>query len=411
MDNDLIRKYAHLIVKTGLNLQPKQMLVITSPIECAPFTRLVSQVAYEAGARDVVIQWKDELFSKIRFLHAPEEVFEEFPAWQKEFYLSYVHQGAAFLSISASDPELMKDVNPDRMTKAQKASSTALKDYRERLMSNKNVWCVVSIPTAAWAMKVFPHLSEEKSIEKLWEVILKTVRVDTQNPDTSWQEHKANLKTRLDFLNSSALKSLHYKNSLGTDLRINLPDNYTWLGGSEYTPDGLEFIANLPTEEVFTLPEKTGVNGIVVSSMPLNYNGNLIEQFSLTFKDGRIIDFSAQKGFETLKNIIETDEGSHYLGEVALVPFDSPISNSKILFFNTLFDENASCHLAIGKAYPVCLENGANLTPKELEQAGVNDSLVHVDFMIGTSDLDIIGFTVDEEEVPIFKDGNFAFRI
>jgi len=409
MDNNLLKKYAHLIVNTGLNLQPKQILVITSPIECAPFTRLVSQMAYEAGAHDVVIQWRDELFSKIRFLHAPEEVFDEFPEWQKEFYLSYVHQGAAFLSISASDPELMKDVDPERMNKAQKTSSTALKDYMERLMSNKNVWCVVSIPTAAWAKKVFPHLSEEASIDKLWEVIFKTVRVDTEDPAASWDDHKTKLKARMDFLNSLALKSLHYTNSLGTDLSIELPKDHIWLGGSELTPEGLEFIANMPTEEVFTLPAKTGVNGKAVSSMPLNYNGNLIEQFSLTFKDGKIVDYSAVKGYETLKTMIETDEGSHFLGEVALVPYDSPISNANILFFNTLFDENASCHLAIGKAYPVCLKQGDHMSQEELEKSDVNDSLLHVDFMIGTNDLEILGRSSDNQEIQIFKHGNFVF--
>jgi len=410
MDNILLTKYANLIVKTGLNLQPKQILVISSPIECADFTRLVSQLAYQAGAQDVVIQWKDELFSKIRFLQAPDEVFEEFPEWQKEFYLSYVHQGAAFLNISASDPELMKDVNPERMTKAQKASSTALKDYRDRLMSNKNVWCVVSIPTASWAKKVFPNLSEQESIEKLWEVIFKTVRVNTENPVVSWEEHKANLKTRMNFLNSLALKSLHYKNSLGTDLIIELPEGHIWLGGSEFTPEGLEFIANMPTEEVFTLPYKTGVNGKVVSSMPLNYNGNLIEQFFLTFKHGRVVDYGAEKGYETLKTIIETDDGSHFLGEVALVPYDSPISNSNILFYNTLFDENASCHLALGKAYPVCLKHGVHMSQADLIKSGVNDSLIHVDFMIGTNDLEIIGRTSDGKEIPVFNKGNFVLK-
>ncbi|MDO0824995.1 aminopeptidase [Desulfosporosinus nitroreducens] len=408
MNNNLLGKYAHLIVKTGINLQDNQTLVISAPIECASFTRLVAQKAYQEGARDVVIQWRDELFSKIRYLHAPEEIFEEFPEWQKEFYLSYVHQGAAFLSIAASDPELMKDVSPERITKAQKASNTALKDYRDRLMSNKNTWCVVSIPTASWSKKVFPHLSEEESIEKLWDVILNTVRADTENPIDSWEEHKANLKTRMDFLNSLALTSLHYKNSLGTDLIIELPENHIWLGGSEFTPEGIEFIANMPTEEVFTLPKKTGVNGKVVSSLPLNYNGNLIENFSMTFKDGKIVDFSAEKGIETLKTIIETDEGSHFLGEVALVPYDSPISNSNILFFNTLFDENASCHLALGKAYPVCMKNSADLTPEDFPKLGINESLVHVDFMIGTSDLEILGMTSDGNSIPIFRNGNFA---
>lgn len=408
MNNNLLEKYAHLIVKTGLNLQDNQTLVISAPIECAPFTRLVAQKAYLEGARDVVIQWRDELFSKIRFLHAPEEIFEEFPEWQKEFYLSYVHQGAAFLSIAASDPELMKDVNPERITKAQKASNTALKDYRDRLMNNKNTWCVVSIPTASWSKKVFPDLAEEESMAKLWAVILKAVRADTENPIASWAEHKANLKTRMDFLNSLALTSLHYRNSSGTDLTIELPENHIWLGGSEFTPEGIEFIANMPTEEVFTLPYKTGVNGKVVSSMPLNYNGNLIENFSMTFKDGKVVDFSAEKGYETLKSIIETDEGSHYLGEVALVPYDSLISNSNILFFNTLFDENASCHLALGKAYPVCMKNNAKMTQEDFLKLGINESLVHVDFMIGTRDLEITGMTSAGNSIPIFRKGNFA---
>lgn len=408
MKNNLLEKYAQLIVRTGINLQEKQTLVISAPNECAPFTRMIAEKAYQEGARDVVIQWRDELFSKIRFLHAPEEIFEEFPEWQKEFYLSYVHQGAAFLSIAASDPELLKDVNPERITKSQKASNTALKDYRDRLMSNKNTWCVVSIPTTSWSKKVFPHLSEEDSMEKLWDVIFKTVRVDTENPIVSWEEHKANLKRRMDSLNSLALKSLHYKNSLGTDLNIELPENHIWLGGSQFTPEGIEFIANMPTEEVFTLPKKTGVNGKVVSSMPLNYNGNLIENFSMTFKEGKIVDFSAEKGYETLKTIIETDEGSHFLGEVALVPYDSPISNSNILFYNTLFDENASCHLALGKAYPVCMKNSEKMTRDDFRELGINESLVHVDFMIGTSDLEILGTTSDGEEIPIFRNGNFA---
>ncbi|HZW83760.1 MAG TPA: aminopeptidase, partial [Candidatus Deferrimicrobium sp.] len=402
-------KYATLIVKTGLNIQKGQILVINSPIEGASFTRLIAQIAYQAGARDVVINWKDELFSKIRFINAPEEVFDEFPTWQKELYLSYVRQGAAFLTISASDPELMKDVNPERMVKAQKASTTALKEYREKLMSNKNTWCVVSIPTYSWAKKVFPDLSEDDAVERLWESIFKAVRVDAENPVAAWKQHKANLKTSMDFLNSYEFKSLHFKNSLGTDLIVELPEDHIWLGGSEYTPEGIEFIANMPTEEVFTLPKKTGVNGTVVSSLPLNYNGNLIEQFSLTFKAGKIVDFSAKKGYEVLKNLIETDEGSHYLGEVALVPYDSPISRTKTLFFNTLFDENASCHLAIGKAYPVCIKDGENMNKEQLEKLEVNDSLVHEDFMIGTEDLEIIGITPEGKEIPVFKAGNFAF--
>lgn len=407
MNDILLKKYARLIVKTGINIQKDQTIVITSPIECAYFTRMVSEVAYKEGARDVVIKWTDELSSKIRYLHAPEEVFEEFHDWQKEFYMFYVRQGAAFVSIAAEDPELLKDVNPGRVVKVQKASNIALKDYRERLMSNKNVWCVVSAPTKAWAQKVFPHLSVEEAVEELWTAILKTVRVESEDPVTAWEEHKTRLKQNMGFLNSHKFKYLHYKNSLGTDLTIELPENHLWLGGSEYTPKGIEFIANMPTEEVFTLPNKNGVNGTVVSSKPLNYNGNLINNFSLTFKDGKIVAYSAEIGNEILKSLIDTDEGSHYLGEVALVPYDSPISQSNILFYNTLFDENASCHLAIGKAYPVCIKNGADMTKAALDALGVNDSLVHVDFMIGTKDLEIVGTTATGQQIQIFKNGNF----
>lgn len=409
MDTKMLEKYARLIVKTGVNIQKGQTMVITSPIECASFARMVAQFAYEEGARDVVLNWKDELLAKIRFMQAPEEVFEEFPEWQKEFYLSYVKQGAAFVSIAASDPELFKDVNPGRLVKVQKASNTALKEYRERIMSNKNSWCVVSIPTTAWAKKVFPKLAEEQAVEALWEAILKTVRVDTTDPVAAWEEHKRNLKKHAEFLNKSQFQFLQYKNSLGTDLKIELPQNHVWLGGSEFTPEGLEFLANMPTEEVFTMPKKTGANGTVFSSKPLNYNGNLIDDFSLTFKEGKVVDFTAKQGYEILKGLVETDEGSHFLGEVALVPYNSPISNSNILYYNTLFDENASCHLAIGKAYPVCIKDGENMSNEELKALGVNDSLTHVDFMIGTKDLEIVGITTEGKEIAVFKNGDFAF--
>jgi len=409
MENKLLEKYALLLVKTGINIQKNQTLVINSPIECAPFTRIVSKIAYEEGARDVVINWRDELSSKIRYLNAPEEVFDEFPEWHRDFYLFNARLGAAFLSISASDPELMKDVNPQRMSKSNKASSNAIKEYRDRLMSNRNVWCIASIPTVAWAKKVFPELSRDDALEKLWNSIFKTVRVDTEDPVASWEIHKSNLKTSMDFLNSNNFKYLEYKNSLGTNLKIELPEGHLWLGGSDYTPEGIEFIANMPTEEVYTLPKKDGVNGVVISSKPLNYNGNLIEKFSLTFKHGKIVDYKAEVGQDILKSIIETDEGSHYLGEVALVPYNSPISNSNILFYNTLFDENASCHLAIGKAYPVCIKNGENLSDGELAKLGVNDSFMHEDFMVGTEDLKITGITVEGKEIAVFENGNFAF--
>lgn len=246
-------------------------------------------------------------------------------------------------------------------------------------------------------------------MDKLWKAIIKSIRLDAEDPVAAWKEHTANLKKRVDFLNRKNFKYLRYSNSLGTDLIIELPEGHQWIGGAEYTIGGIEFNANMPTEEVYTLPKRNGVEGKVVSTMPLNYNGNIIDNFTLTFKEGRIVDYTAEKGLDMLRTLIETDEGSHYLGEVALVPYDSPISNQRILFYNTLFDENASCHLAIGKAYSTCLRNGRDMTEEELLKAGVNDSLVHVDFMIGTEDLEITGITAYGKEVPVFLKGNFAY--
>jgi aminopeptidase len=407
VENQTLKKYARLIVKTGINIQPDQTLVVSSPVECADFARLIAQSAYEEGAREVVMNWVDEVSTKIRYLYGADEIFDEFPEWRKEFYLSYAKKGAAFLSISASDPELMKEVDPVRIARANKATRQGLKEHSERLMSNLNAWCVVSIPTRAWARKVFPDIPEGQAVDKLWTAIFQSVRADLADPVEAWDQHKKALKQNIDQLNQMQLQWIHLKNGIGTDLRVELPANHIWMGGSEETADGVEFIANMPTEEIFTAPYRKGVNGTVVSSMPLNYNGNLIEGFSFTFQDGRIMDFHAEKGYDTLKQLIDTDEGSRYLGEIALVPYDSPISNMKTLFYNTLFDENASCHLAIGKAYPVCLQGSESMNNEELKNAGINDSLIHEDFMFGTADLEIEGLTRDGKKVTIFRNGNF----
>jgi len=405
---DLINKYAHLVVKTGVNIQPGQVLVVSSPIECADFARSITEAAYMEGARDVVMKWNDELSSKIRFLHAPEDVFEQFPQWEKELYVSNAKNGAAFISIAASDPELMRDVDPNRLSKAQKSRNIALREFYDRTMSNRNTWCVASVPTVSWAKKVFPGIEAGEAVEKLWNLIFAATRVNTEDPVNAWDIHKSRLKQRLDFLNTARFKSLHYHNAAGTDLTIELPDDHIWLGGSDKTPEGVEFIANMPTEEVFTLPYKYGVNGRGVSTMPLNYNGKLIENFSFTFKDGKVIDLKAEKEEEILRKLIETDENAAYLGEVALVPYHSPISDTKVLFYNTLFDENASCHLALGEAYPICLKNGESMTKDQLEKAGVNTSLIHEDFMVGSADLNITGITADGREVPVFINGDWA---
>ena len=406
---NLLKKYAKLAIYQGVNVQKNQTLVISSPIECAKFTRMLVEEAYIKGAKEVVVQWNDELTGKLKYKYSPMEVFETVPEWVKESRLSYAKEGACFLSISASDPELLKDVDPKKVATFRKSSSIASREFSSRLMSNENAWSIVSIPTVGWAKKVFPNVSEDEAVEKLWDAIFKIVRVDSQDPVKAWEEHKNTLKKNMDFLNSKRFKSLHYTNSLGTDLIIQLPEKHLWAGGAEFTQDGTEFIANMPTEEIFSMPKKTGVNGKVVSSMPLNYGGNLINNFSLTFKDGKVIDFSAEEGYETLKNLLDTDEGAKYLGEVALVPYNSPISNSNIIFFNTLYDENASCHLAFGKAYSLCIKDGEKMSEEELLKEGANDSLTHVDFMIGTKDLQITGTTYDNEKFDIFVNGNWAF--
>ncbi|WP_139902495.1 aminopeptidase [Clostridium thermarum] len=409
MNQELLNKYASLVVKIGANVQPGQTVVLMSPVETADFARAITEAAYTAGARDVFVEWNDEKLSRIKYLNAPDEVFDEVPSWKKDFTLTNLRKGAAFIQIKASDPDAFKGVDVSRISRSMKAFTTELKEYHEALMSNKNAWCIASVPTEAWARKVFPELPAEEAVARLWEAILKAVRVDTEDPVAAWKEHTLNLKKSMAFMNDNNFKYLHYRNSLGTDLTIELPEGHVWVGGSEETTGGVKFIANMPTEEVFTLPKKTGVNGTVVSSMPLNHNGSLVDKFSITFKDGRITDYTAEVGYEVLKSIIETDEGSHYLGEVALVPKDSPISNQNILFYNTLFDENASCHLAIGRAYSPCIKNNENMSEKQLEEAGVNNSLIHVDFMIGTKDLEITGITADGKEIPVFIDGNFAF--
>lgn len=410
MKEEQLQKYAALVVKTGVNIQKDQTLVIMSPIECADFTRLVSEAAYKEGAREVVIHWNDEKSTKVKYLYAQEEIFDEVPNWQVESMTSYSQKGACFLSISASDPDLMKEVDPKRIARTQKAKQIALKEHTERLMSNKNSWCVVSVPTKAWASKIFPSLKEEEAVEKLWDNIFKIVRVDQDDPVAAWKRHTDILAKSMKLLNQYNFKKLHFKNSLGTDLIIELPNNHLWLGGAEKTSEGIEFIANIPTEEVFSAPKRNGVNGIVYSTKPLNYGGNLVSNFSLTFEAGKVVDFSAEEGYDTLKGILETDEGSKYLGEVALVPYNSPISNSGIIFYNTLYDENASCHLALGRAYNACVANGDDMSQDELIEAGINTSLAHVDFMIGSEDMNITGISFNDEKIPVFINGNWAFN-
>lgn len=406
---NMLKKYATLAVKKGVNLQKDQVLLVNSPIECVDFSRAIAEVAYKEGAKEVVVHYSDQSLQKLKLEYASIDTLKETPNWIAESYNSYAKQGCAVISISASDPDAYKNIPMDKIAAFQKSRQLALKEYYDYSMSNKIRWTVVSVPTEAWALKVFRNSNSEEAVSKLWDVIFNVVRLNNDDPIEAWTEHNNNISKNLNFLNSNKLRKLHYKNSIGTDLTIELPEDHIWLGGSEKCTAGIEFNANMPTEEVYTLPKKTGVNGTVVSSKPLSYGGNLIDDFSLTFKDGKVIDFTAKEGFETLKKLLDSDDGSKYLGEVALVPYDSPISNSNLIFYNTLFDENAACHLAFGKAYPTFIINGENLSDDELSKKGANDSIIHVDFMIGTKDLDITGYTEDNTEIKIFTSGNWAF--
>ena len=407
--NKMLDEYARLCVEVGINIQKGQPLFISSPVEGAEFVRLVAKHAYELGAKEVHVNWNDEALIKMKYENAPMEVFETFPKWLADGMEEYAEDGAGFLSISARDPQLLKGIDPKKIAASNKSSSIAMKGFMKYTMNDLNAWCVVSIPTQGWANRVFPDVSDEEAMEKLWEAIFMATRMDSEDPIKAWEEHLKNLEEKVNFLNKKAFKKLYYKSSNGTDLEVELPEGHIWAGGGGRNSKDVFFVANMPTEEVFTMPLKTGVNGVVHSTKPLNYGGNLIDNFKLTFENGKVVDFEAEEGYEVLKDLLSLDEGAKHLGEVALVPYDSPISNSNIIFLNTLFDENASCHFAFGKAYPTNIKGGENMTDEELEKAGVNDSLTHVDFMVGSKDLSIIGETKDGEKVEIFENGNWAF--
>ena len=408
MNKSFLIKYASLAVNIGVNIQKDNILVISSPIETAEFARLITEEAYKSGAKDVIVHYGDQKLTKIKLENSSLETISNIPEWQAESYNYYARQEACFISISASDPDGLKGVPVEKIGASQKARTSALKEYFDNSMSNKCRWCVLSVPTLSWAKKVFPKVSDDEAMESLWDVIFKTVRVDTENPVNAWKKHNAYLEEKIKFMNNNNFKSVHLKSANGTDLNIELPEGHIWAGGSEGDVNGIAFNANMPTEEVFTLPKKTGVNGVVYSSKPLSYGGNLIDNFSITFKDGKVVDFTAETGYDVLKQMLDSDEGAKYLGEVAFVPYDSPISNSKLIFFNTLFDENAACHLAFGRAYESCIKDADKYSEEELEKIGVNNSVIHVDFMIGTKDLEITGVNKNGETIQIFTDGNWV---
>lgn len=403
-----LEKYAELIVKTGVNVQRMQDVFVSSSIEAAPLARLVASKAYEAGARDVHIDWSDDTLTYLKFKKAADDIFTQFPRWEVMKRDTYVDKRAAFIAIVSSSPDLLKDVDPLRISNNQKATGQALEYFRRCLQANKFSWTVVAASSYSWATKVFPNMSVEEAFEKLWEAIFHATRLNSDNPVFAWEKHNENLYKKSEVLNSKRFHMLHYT-APGTDLTIALPEKHLWVGAGSINEKNVPFIANMPTEEVFTVPYKFGVNGYVSNTKPLSYAGNLIDNFRLTFKNGRIIKVEAEKGQKILQHLVDTDEGSHFLGEVALVPHESPISQSNVLFYNTLFDENASNHLAIGSGYAFNIEDGTKMSQEELAASGVNTSITHVDFMIGSAEMDIDGIHKEGTIEPIFRKGSWAF--
>ncbi|RCW77496.1 aminopeptidase [Saliterribacillus persicus] len=405
-----LHKYADLALKTGVNLQKGQGLIINAPVEAIDFVQIVVEKAYLIGAKDVHVEWKDDRLTYLKMKHAPMEVLETYPTWRKEALESMIEDGYGLLNIYGEDPDLLSDIESKRISAVTKASSIALKKYRDYLMNDKARWSIVGYPTLEWAKKIFPELNDEEAIDQLWHEIFRIARVNQEDPVKAWDAHNKLLENAHQYLNEKKFAKLHFKGP-GTDLELALPENHIWAGGAAKAVDGFMFNPNIPTEEVFSMPHKYGVNGKVTSTKPLSYGGQLIDNFTLTFKDGKVVDFQAEQGEEALKNLLEADEdGAKRLGEVAIVPHSSPVSQSGLIFFNTLFDENASCHIALGKAYPTNIQNGSDMNKEELDKNGVNDSIVHEDFMIGSDKLDIDGITVEGEREALFKNGEWAVK-
>jgi aminopeptidase len=408
--NQRLERYANLIITAGCNLQPGQELYLNASTECSELARALVAAAYQAGARHVTVAFGDEKISRLHYDNCALEVFENVPEWSALRSNSMVREGAAILSITSEDPMAMTGIDPAKPMAQARAAHIACKEFYDALDKGKNVWCIAAAASHAWASHVFPDLPSDQAYERLWQAILTATRCDDRiaNPVAAWADHRRAFDARKQWLNQQGFSRLHYHNSLGTDLHVELNSTGIWNGGGDKTTDGREFFPNMPTEEVFTTPNYRHVDGIVYSALPLAHNGNLIEDFWLRFKDGVVVDCAAAKGEDMLKALLEVDEGAARLGEIALVPYDSPIRNANILFYNTLFDENASCHLAIGKGFPDCIVGGQDMTDEQLLEAGVNESAIHVDFMIGNEDLCITGIRNDGSEEPIFENGNWS---
>ncbi len=404
----LLKKYAQLITEVGVNVQKSHTVVVQIQVEQAPLARHIVKEAYKLGAKQVIVQWTDDIVSRETLMHADDSVLETVPASKITEMNEWVEAGASRISVVSQNPDAYAGVDNDRLSTFQLAMGKAMMPLRQATQANKVSWLVAAAAGSAWAEKVFPTLSsKEEQVDALWDAIFKATRMYEADPVATWHNHDALLTNKANELNKEQFDSLHYT-APGTDLVIGLPENHRWEGAGSINARGERFIANMPTEEVFTAPDNRRIDGVVVSTKPLSYSGNTIENMTFTFKDGKVVDVTAEKGEDVLKKLIDTDEGAKSLGEVALVPDSSPISQSGITFFNTLFDENASNHLALGSAYAFNLEGGTEMSEEELIAAGLNRSQTHVDFMIGSNKMNVDGIKKDGTIVPIFRNGEWA---
>ena len=410
----LLRTYAELTVKVGLNLQPGQRLLIIGPVanggcslEAAPLVREITAAAYDAGARLVETLWGDEALLAARLRHAPRDSFGEFSAWLPKALVEHVEGGHGVLSIYANDPDQLKDQQPDLVAAVQQATAKAVRPFREHISRNQTNWAVVAAAAAAWAARVYPHMPPAGQMAALWAAIERLCRLDRADPIAAWETHLAELAARTDTLNARQYSALRYTGP-GTSLTIGLPQGHVWVGGRSTSASGIRFAPNLPTEEVFTMPHKDRVDGTVRSTKPLSYGGTLIEGFSVTFAEGRVVDVTADKGEDVLRRLVKMDGGAARLGELALVPHNSPVAQTGVLFYNTLFDENAASHVALGAAYKFTLRGGETMSDDEFERAGGNRSATHVDFMIGSPELDVDGVLANGGAEPVMRRGDWV---
>lgn len=406
----LLKKYAKLAVYTGANVKKNQIVVVRATTECKDLARLIVEFAYKKGAKEVFVQWSDDYVSKATFMNATTETLTNVKDHKVDELKYYIDNNAAFINIISPMPGLNEDVDMAKISAATIAMQKRIPFYSEHVMANKSQWTIVANPNEIWAKTVFPNeKSTKKAIEKLWDTIFYTSRVDSKtDPIKNWKAHNEYLASNNKKLNDYNFKHLQFTNSLGTNLKVGLVKDHVWAGGSEISGTKQEFNPNIPTEESFSMPDKLVTSGKVVATKPLAYQGKLIDGFWLEFKDGKVINFDAKKEKEALETLLNTDEGSRYIGEIALISHDSPISNTNILFYNTLFDENASCHMALGRAYAMNIKNGTKMSLEELLTKGFNQSMVHCDFMFGSEDMKIVGTTYDGKEVVVFDKGNFV---